>query len=83
MTAATPIGGPESTERDFPCCDAPADAGDATKARGARFWIDADGEGEQTIWTGNPDRPTAILRRCEISADDATRDEVMRRIGAA
>lgn len=46
------------------------------------FWTDQDGEGEPTIWTGDRDHPKAVLRRCEIAADEQTRDELMRRVVA-
>lgn len=44
------------------------------------FWVDLDGEGEPTVWTGQPESPRAVLRRCEISGDDAVKDAVMKRL---
>ena len=31
-------------------------------------WIAPDGDNEPTIWTGDPDRPDVLVRRCDAPA---------------
>lgn len=32
------------------------------------FFIATDADDEPTLWTGDPDKPTAALRRCDIAS---------------
>ena len=68
MTAATPIGGPESTERDFPCCEAPAVAPDAA-GRTAAIWGDA--MTALNKWRGKAEAAEAEVERLREERDRA------------
>lgn len=35
------------------------------------YWTAPDGNGDDTIWTGDPEHPIAVVRRCDLAVPAA------------
>lgn len=76
----TPSTQPTRQNPMHPTLDDAGNVRGVGRAQEALFWLAPDGDDEPTVWTGARSHPVALLRRCDVSGDDFTRDELLRRV---